>query len=84
MSFELFIALRYLFSKRQQAFISVISGMSVLGVAIGVGALVVVMGVYNGFTEDIRNKIFLFRALFLKCWMSMKTGVEGIAVLWRI
>ena len=31
--------------------------MSVLGVAIGVGALVVVMGVYNGFTEDIRNKI---------------------------
>ncbi len=57
MSFELFIALRYLFSKRQQAFISVISVMSVLGVAIGVGALVVVMGVYNGFTEDIRNKI---------------------------
>lgn len=57
MGFELFIALRYLFSKRQQAFISVISVMSVLGVAIGVGALVVVMGVYNGFTEDIRNKI---------------------------
>ncbi len=57
MGFELFIALRYLFSKRQQAFISVISIMSVLGVAIGVGALVVVMGVYNGFTEDIRNKI---------------------------
>lgn len=57
MGFELFIALRYLFSKRQQAFISVISIMSVLGVAIGVGALVVVMGVYNGFTTDIRNKI---------------------------
>ena len=57
MGFELFIALRYLFSKRQQAFISVISIMSVLGVAIGVGALVVVMAVYNGFTEDIRNKI---------------------------
>lgn len=57
MGFELFIALRYLFSKRQQAFISVISVMSVLGVAIGVGALVVVMGVYNGFTTDIRNKI---------------------------
>lgn len=57
MGFELFIALRYLFSKRQQTFISVISVMSVLGVAIGVGALVVVMGVYNGFTTDIRNKI---------------------------
>ena len=37
-------------------FISVISVMSVLGVAIGVEALIVVMGVYNGFTADIRNK----------------------------
>ena len=57
MSFELFIALRYLTSKRRQAFISVISVMSVLGVALGVGALVVVMGVYNGFSTDIRNKM---------------------------
>jgi len=57
MGFELFIALRYLTSKRRQAFISMISIMSVLGVALGVGALVVVMGVYNGFSTDIRNKI---------------------------
>ena len=57
MGFELFIALRYLTSKRRQAFISVISIMSVLGVALGVGALVVVMGVYNGFSTDIRNKL---------------------------
>ena len=57
MSFELFIALRYLVSRRKQAFISVISLMSVLGVAIGVAALVVVMGVYNGFTTDIRDRI---------------------------
>lgn len=57
MSFELFIASRYLVSRRKQTFISVISLMSVLGVAIGVAALVVVMGVYNGFTTDIRNKI---------------------------
>lgn len=57
MSFELFIASRYLVSRRKQAFISVISLMSVLGVAIGVAALVVVMGVYNGFTTDIRDRI---------------------------
>lgn len=55
--FDLFIALRYLFSKREQKFISVISWTAVLGVALGVGALVVVMGVMNGFTTDLRDKI---------------------------
>ncbi len=57
LAFELFIALRYLFSKRRQTFIYIISIMSILGVALGVGALVVVLGVYNGFTTDIRDKI---------------------------
>ena len=56
-SFELFIALRYLFSRRKQTFIYIISLMSIFGVALGVGALVVVLGVYNGFTTDIRDKI---------------------------
>ncbi len=56
-SFELFIALRYLFSRRKQTFIYVISLMSILGVALGVGALVVVLGVYNGFSTDMRDKI---------------------------
>lgn len=57
MRFELFVALRYLFSRRKQTFISVISVMSILGVALGVGALVVVLGVYNGLTTDMRDKI---------------------------
>ncbi len=57
MSFELFVALRYLFSRRKQTFIYIISLMSILGVAIGVGALVVVLGVYNGLTTDMRDKI---------------------------
>lgn len=57
MRFEFFIALRYLTSRRKQTFSSIISIMSVLGVALGVGALVVVMGVYNGFTTDLRDKI---------------------------
>ncbi len=56
-AFELFVALRYLFSRRKQTFIYVISLMSILGVALGVGALVVVLGVYNGFSTDIRDKI---------------------------
>ncbi len=57
MSFELFVALRYLFSRRKETFIYIISIMSILGVALGVGALVVVLGVYNGFSTDIRDKI---------------------------
>lgn len=57
MPFELFVALRYLFSRRKQTFIYVISLMSILGVALGVGALVLVLGVYNGLTTDMRDKI---------------------------
>lgn len=57
MSFELFVALRYLFSRQKQTFIYIISLMSIAGVALGVGALVIVLGVYNGMTTDIREKI---------------------------
>ncbi len=57
MSFELFITLRYLFSRSKQTFIYIISIMSILGVALGVAALIVVLGVYNGFSTDIREKI---------------------------
>ena len=57
MRFELFVALRYLFARRGQAFISVISWISVAGVALGVASLIVVMGVMNGFTTDLRDKI---------------------------
>lgn len=57
MRFELFVALRYLLARRKQAFISVISLISVLGVAIGVASLIVVLGVMNGFSENLRDKI---------------------------
>ena len=57
MSFEFFVARRYLFSHRKQAFIYVISLMSIIGVALGVAARVVVLGVYNGLTTDMRDKI---------------------------
>jgi lipoprotein-releasing system permease protein len=56
-SFAFFVARRYLFARRKQAFIYVISIMSILGVALGVAALVVVLGVYNGLTTDMRDKI---------------------------
>ncbi|EFI34584.1 lipoprotein releasing system, transmembrane protein, LolC/E family [Desulfonatronospira thiodismutans ASO3-1] len=57
MRFEFLVALRYLRAKREQAFISVISLLSVLGVALGVAALIIVLGVMNGFSENLRDKI---------------------------
>ena len=55
--FEAFIALRYLFALRKQSFISIISICAVCGVALGVAALIVVIGVMNGFSKDLRDKI---------------------------
>ena len=52
MRYELFIALRYLTAKRKQAFISIISLISILGVGLGVASLIIVLGVMNGFTRN--------------------------------
>jgi len=54
---ELFISWRYLVTKRREKFISLISIISILGIAIGVAALIVVIGVMTGFDKDLRNKI---------------------------
>lgn len=57
MRFEAFLAIRYLKAKRKQAFISVITAISVVGVMMGVMALIVVLSVMNGFREDLMGKI---------------------------
>ncbi|MFO7985923.1 MAG: lipoprotein-releasing ABC transporter permease subunit [Desulfatiglandaceae bacterium] len=55
--FELFLGIRYLKAKRKQRFISVITLISILGVMMGVMALVVVLSVMNGFRADLMDKI---------------------------
>jgi lipoprotein-releasing system permease protein len=57
MPFELLIAVRYLTAKRKQAFISIISAISVLGVVVGVMALMVALGLMTGLQKEIRSKI---------------------------
>ena len=57
MSYELFIATRYLKSKRRTGFISLISYLSIAGVAIGVAALIIVLSVMNGFETEVRDRI---------------------------
>lgn len=57
MRFELFIALRYLLARRRQAFISVISLISTLGVAVGVMALIIALGLMTGLQGELRDRI---------------------------
>jgi lipoprotein-releasing system permease protein len=57
MSFEFFVGLRYLRARRKQAFISVITFISVAGVMLGVMAMMVVLAVMTGFGTDIKSKI---------------------------
>ncbi len=57
MPFELAIALRYLTARRKQAFISLISGISVLGVTVGVMALMIALGLMTGLQGEIRSRI---------------------------
>jgi lipoprotein-releasing system permease protein len=55
--FELFVARRYLRAKRKQAVISVISVISVIGVAAGVMALVIALGINNGFRSTLQTSL---------------------------
>jgi lipoprotein-releasing system permease protein len=55
--FEWMLAGRYLRSRRKETFISVISWLTLIGVAIGVATLIVVMSVMNGFREELLTKI---------------------------
>jgi lipoprotein-releasing system permease protein len=55
--YELFIGLRYTRAKRRNHFISFISLVSILGVALGVAALIVVLSVMNGFQKEIQARI---------------------------
>jgi len=55
--YEVFIGLRHLKPKRRKGFISFITLLAIGGVALGVGALVIVLGVMNGFERDLKEKI---------------------------
>lgn len=60
MNLSFYIAKRYLFSKKKRNAINIISLISVLGVTVGVAALVVVLSVFNGFDEVIKSLINAF------------------------
>ena len=58
--FEWKLALRYLRARRREGFISVISLFSFLGIMLGVATLIVVMSIFNGFHQELLNKVLGF------------------------
>jgi len=62
MSYEFFIAQRYLKSKRKTGFISLNTYISIIGVMVGVAALIIVLSVMNGFESEVRSRIVGFRS----------------------
>jgi lipoprotein-releasing system permease protein len=78
--FELLLALRYLRPKR--TFVSVITLISVLGVTLGVGVLIIVISVMTGFDQELRSKILGFNT-HLKVFLPGKTmtDYQGLSAL---
>lgn len=56
-SFERMVAKRYLRARKGERFVSVIAIFSLIGIALGVGTLIVVMAVMNGFKDDLLGRI---------------------------
>ena len=73
MRYEVFLSLRYLFSQRKYSFLSFTTLISVMGVAVGVMALIVVIAVMSGFDADLKEKITGTNAhLFIESFEGMK------------
>jgi lipoprotein-releasing system permease protein len=76
-SYELFIGLRYTRAKRRNHFISFISLISLLGITLGMTALITVMSVMNGFQKEVRSRI-----LGVASHIQV-SGVDGTLTDWR-
>jgi len=60
MSFPFFIAKKYIFSRKGSKFISFISGITVVGIALGVATLIIALSILKGFENTITNKVMDF------------------------
>jgi lipoprotein-releasing system permease protein len=72
MPYEFFISERYLRAKRKQIFVSIITLISILGIFLGVAALIIVLAVMNGFEADLRTKI-----LGIKSHIELTADIAG-------
>lgn len=78
--FRLLLALRYLRARRQQAFTSVVTVVSILGVIVGVAALIIALALLTGFQEDIQGKIIGANAhVFVQPYAPVMEDYERVA-----
>jgi lipoprotein-releasing system permease protein len=75
-----FIGLRYLRAKRREAFVSLITLIATLGVAMGVMVLIVVLAVMSGFEDDLRDRILGFQPHVLVLSYGGKIDDHGAAL----
>ena len=73
---ELFVGLRYLRAKRRTRFVSFITLISLIGIALGVAALIVILSVMNGFEGELRNRLLSMSA------HGKVTAAEGTIADW--
>src|SRR5260370_6578802 len=78
MPFDLFIATRYLRAKRREAFIGVITAISILGVAAGVASLIVALAINNGFRQDLQARL-LGSTAHISLFLQAEDGIRD----WR-
>lgn len=86
-SLELFVGLRYLRARRRTRFVSFIAGISLLGIALGVAALIVILSVMNGFEGELRNRLLSMTAhgyvttttRRVDDWAALRERVESVA-----
>jgi len=74
---ELFVGLRYLRAKRRTRFVSFITLISLLGIALGVAALIVILSVMNGFEGELRGRLLSMSA------HGSVTGASGAIQDWE-
>jgi lipoprotein-releasing system permease protein len=75
--YEGFLGFRYLRASRRRGFVSLIAGIAIAGLALGVAVLIVVLSVMNGFEEVLRSRILSLTA------HATISGIEGRIANWR-
>ena len=84
MNFPFYIARRYLFSKKSTHAINIISGISVIGVAVATTALVVVLSGFNGFSDLVATLFTSFDPQLKICPATGKTVPADDPVLTKV
>ena len=81
-SLETWIGLRYLRAKKRSGFMSFISAISIVGIALGVIALITVLSVVNGFQKEIRGQLLNIAPHAMVSYLPSETEAAG-APTWQ-